>query len=104
MFDVICPESFAFAGLLGIVFFKCFAQVVLVGSSELSLNFSTQLFVLLFQFLCALLAYFLEDSVSLLDEATKGRADPWLVFFDSSLFVGDVVLYSCLYFISEEGP
>ena len=99
MFDL-CPKSFAFAGLLGIVSFKCFAQVVPVGSPEL-LNFSTQLFVLLFQFLCALLAHFIEDSVSLLDEATKGRADPWLVFFGSSLFVGDVVLYSSLLFISE---
>ena len=95
MFDV-CPKSFAFAGLLGIVSFKCFAQVVPVGSPELPLNFSSRLFVLLFQFLCALLAHFLGDSVSLLDEATKGRADPWLVFFGSSLFVGDVVLYSSL--------
>ena len=103
MFDV-CPKSFAFAGLLRIVFFKCFAQVVPVGSPELSLNFSTQLFVLLFQFLCASLAHFLEDSVSLPNEATKGSADPWLGFFGSSLFVGDVVFYSCLYFISDEGP
>ena len=69
----VSPKAFALGGLLRVGIFKGGIQVGPVCSPQLALDFSSELFVLDLQFLCALLPHLFEETVPpLVDPAKSG--------------------------------